>query len=68
MALYWTSGGDTSPAAADSHWSLIGDLELRIRTTSDDRPEDSDPSSSDVDPPTCEGISNDLPPVGWGKK
>jgi hypothetical protein len=67
MALYWTSGGDWSPATGGSHWSLIGDLELRIRQA-DDREAATDSSSPEAESSAPEDAPDDLASAGWGRR
>ena len=69
MALYWTSGGDWSPATGGSHWSLIGDLALKTRQEEDDREAAADSSSPEAEPPGLEDAPDDLASAaGWGRR
>jgi hypothetical protein len=69
MALYWTSGGDWSPATGGSHWSLIGDLELKIRQEADDRQAAADSASSpDAEPSALDDTPDDPSAAGRGRR
>ena len=68
MALYWTSGSDWNLAAGGSHWSLIDELEQKIRTLRTDRPAAPDPPDPKVDRPAMEETSDDRSSAGWGRQ
>jgi len=72
VALYWTSGGEGNPATGGSDWSLIGDLEQKVRTLTDERLAAPDPPSREADPPTmdeaADDASDDRSLAGWGRK
>ena len=69
MALYWTSGSDWNLAAGGSHWSLIGDLDLKIQQQEEvDRQAADSSSSPEAEPPAPEDTPDDLSPHGWGRR